>query len=425
MNTHTHNIKLLFLFVLIGVCGFGQTTNVGVVQVQPGTIFSSVAAFDNQSSASYTNDGEAYFYSHFNNDGVVTFTATSNGERYTRFEDHAQINPKVAHRITGSETSYFYDVLYNNGAPILPTYELHSAISVAGEADFNLGIVQNDIHGGLFIFEDDATAISVSDDSHVDGKVQKKGDDAFVYPIGDIKNDRGYYRLAAISAPDNTAHEFTSKYFFESPIGKLAESQTPTTNKEGNITLLDRAEFWTVTKENGSSDVMLTLSYSDQTTPVEIYTPEADIRIAYWDDGQKMWVDMGGVVDDVENTVTTPVNINGYGIFTLARVADTSELIIYNGISNNGDGLNDYFYIKNIQNLANNNVKIFNRWGVKVFETDDYDTNGNVFRGYSNGRATIQDNEELPTGTYFYVVSYDSSSGTRVNKSGYLYITTN
>ena len=419
MNTHTHNKKLLFLFVLIGVCGFGQTTNVGVVQVQPGTIFSSVAAFDNQSSATYTNDGEAYFFSHFNNDGVVTFTATSNGERLTRFEDHVQISPKVAQLMTGSKTSYFYDVLYNNDSGLVPTYELHSEISVAGEADFNEGIVQNDIHGGLIIFEDEATAISVSDDSHVDGVVQKKGDDAFVYPIGDIKNKTGYYRLAAISAPDAVAHDFNAKYFYETPIGKTAEGHTPTTDKEEEITLIDTNEFWTITRENGSGHVVLSLSYDAKTTLAEVMENPQEMVVTYWDDAKKEWINLGGVVDEIDRTVTTIADLSSYGIFTLARIEKPFN--IYNGISNNSDGVNDAFIIDGLP--AGNNVKIFNRWGVKVFETDEYGTDDNVFRGYSNGRATIKSSEKLPTGTYFYIINYQLNGSFKTH-SGYLYITT-
>ncbi|MDC0380422.1 gliding motility-associated C-terminal domain-containing protein [Flavobacteriaceae bacterium] len=421
MKKQIYNIKLLGVFLLGSTFGFAQTTNTGVLHVNPGTIFSSVTEFDNQAAASFTNNGESYFYSHFNNDGTVGFDAA--GERLTRFEAPYGNNPDEVQELTGANLSHLFDIQFNNDTALMPTYKLHSQISVANEADFNLGIVQDDVHGGLLIFEDDATAISVSDDSHVDGKVQKKGDDAFTYPIGDIKGGAGYYRYAAIDAPGNVDHDFTAKYFFETPIGKTAEGHTPTTNKEGNISLIDNAEFWTITKDKGSADVMLTLSYDAATTPTAIHTPEANIRIVHWDDAQKLWVDLGGIVDANANHVTTPATLDEYGIFTLARVEDTSELIVYNGISNNGDGDNDYFFIKGIKNLANNNVKIFNRWGVKVYETDDYDSNGNVFKGFSNGRATIKKSEKLPTGTYFYVVSYDYG-GKRINKSGYLYLTT-
>lgn len=423
MNTHVHNIKFLVLSLFVGVCGYAQTTNVGVIQVQPGTIFSSIGAFDNQTDATFTNDGESYFFSHFNNDGAVTFTSTSTGERYTRFEDHASIGPTVTQKITGTNPSYFYDVAYNNDKGLVPTYELHSEISVANEADFNEGIVQDDVYGGLIIFEDDATAVSVSDNSHVEGHVQKNGDDDFVFPVGDIKNGAGYYRFAAISAPESTDHDFTTKYFFETPVGVTAEGHTPTANTATDITLLDTNEFWTVTREQGTGHVALTLSYDDATTLASVMATPEDMVVAYWDNAQSQWVNLGGLVDETNQTVTTIADLTNYGLFTLAlKDSDVSvPFVIYNGISSNSDGKNDAFTIDGLP--VGNNVKIFNRWGVKVFETNEYNTKGNIFTGYSNGRGTVSSNEKLPTGTYFYVISYPENGESKIH-SGYLYITT-
>jgi len=42
--------------------------------------------------------------------------------------------------------------------------------------------------------------------------------------------------------------------------------------------------------------------------------------------------------------------LDAYGIFTLANTG-ADELVVYNGVSNNGDGVNDYFEIKNINAL--------------------------------------------------------------------------
>ena len=79
------------------------------------------------------------------------------------------------------------------------------------------------------------------------------------------------------------------------------------------------------------------------------------------------------------------------------------------------------FIIRNIESFPDNTVKIYNRWGVKVFETQGYDNQGNVFRGISNGRATIQENEQLPVGVYYYVIKY-TLNGEGKSIAGYLYI---
>ena len=143
-----------------------------------------------------------------------------------------------------------------------------------------------------------------------------------------------------------------------------------------------------------------------------------------------MWTDEGGVVNTNEKTVTSIATVSGYGVFTLARVKSSvdDDVEIFDAISPNEDDKNDYFYIKNITKYPDNRVQIFNRWGIKVFETTNYDSKGNVFRGYSDGRATISPDHLLPNGTYFYVVQYTKITGglsSTVKKAGYLYLSRN
>ncbi|CAA9194578.1 Ig-like domain-containing protein [Flavobacterium collinsii] len=96
-------------------------------------------------------------------------------------------------------------------------------------------------------------------------------------------------------------------------------------------------------------------------------------------------------------------------------------VIVYNAISPDGDGLNDYFKIDGLDKYPNNTVEIFNRGGVQIFKTSNYGSNANVFRGISEGRVTIDKQRGVPTGTYFYVLRYEAH-GTMNEKSGYLYV---
>jgi len=87
------------------------------------------------------------------------------------------------------------------------------------------------------------------------------------------------------------------------------------------------------------------------------------------------------------------------------------EIEIFNAVSHNNDGKNDFFKILNIELLEpNNTVTIYNRWGSKVFETENY-SEVNAFQGLN------QNGNELPTGTYFYKIFLKS---TRETKTGYL-----
>ena len=107
-----------------------------------------------------------------------------------------------------------------------------------------------------------------------------------------------------------------------------------------------------------------------------------------------------------------------------------SDLVIHNAFSPNGDTKNEIFLIEQIDQTEcypTNTVEIYNRWGVLVYETKQYDNASRVFRGTSEGRATVAKSSELPTGTYFYIIDYTdarASDGTIVNghEEGYLYL---
>ena len=104
------------------------------------------------------------------------------------------------------------------------------------------------------------------------------------------------------------------------------------------------------------------------------------------------------------------------------RVVIEDDIEIYNSISPNGDGVNDELLIRNIDFYPNNTLEIYNRWGVLVYEANGYGQNDVLFKGLSDGRTTINRNEELPEGSYFYTLTYINSKGIKRQKAGYLYI---
>ncbi|MFM9839281.1 MAG: IPT/TIG domain-containing protein [Cyclobacteriaceae bacterium] len=92
----------------------------------------------------------------------------------------------------------------------------------------------------------------------------------------------------------------------------------------------------------------------------------------------------------------------------------TGDIIVYNGISPNGDIFNATWQIKNIellQETKNNKVTLYNRWGDEVFSATNYDNKNKVFKGISNNGS------ELSSGTYFYKIEFESG---RNAKAGYL-----
>ena len=102
-------------------------------------------------------------------------------------------------------------------------------------------------------------------------------------------------------------------------------------------------------------------------------------------------------------------------------VSNEIPLVFHNGISVNGDGKNDGFVIEGIEHYPDNVLRIFNRWGVLVYEKERYG-NSDPFVGISNGRATVSKDTKLPQGTYYYLLEYTDLKGNRQEKSGWLYL---
>jgi gliding motility-associated-like protein len=72
---------------------------------------------------------------------------------------------------------------------------------------------------------------------------------------------------------------------------------------------------------------------------------------------------------------------------------------ISQGLSPNGDGLNDRFIINSLTDYPDHEIFIFNRWGNIVFRTKNY---GNDWEGTFNGNP-------LPDGTYFYLIELNNA----------------
>ena len=114
--------------------------------------------------------------------------------------------------------------------------------------------------------------------------------------------------------------------------------------------------------------------------------------------------------DDDDGIETTDEDANGDGDFSNDDVngngtpdylesdldPNADEVEIFNVITPNGDGIHDVLTIRGLEDFPNNTINIYNRWGVLVYATRAYNTQGNVFDGTSTGRVTVnQDNNCL------------------------------
>jgi gliding motility-associated-like protein len=100
-----------------------------------------------------------------------------------------------------------------------------------------------------------------------------------------------------------------------------------------------------------------------------------------------------------------------YRICNTAGICDSAEvsvqiycdkILIFNGISPNGDSDNDVWHLSGIEAFSKNEVRIFNRWGNLVFEASPY-SNNSPWDGTWNGK-------DLPDGLYYYLIDLGDNS---------------
>ncbi|WP_239759528.1 gliding motility-associated C-terminal domain-containing protein [Tenacibaculum finnmarkense] len=82
------------------------------------------------------------------------------------------------------------------------------------------------------------------------------------------------------------------------------------------------------------------------------------------------------------------------------------DIKISKAVTPNGDSWNQYFKVTGAESCGFRvNVKIFNRWGARVYKSNNYANNWN---GVSEG-LTFGNAERLPAGTYYYIVLLENS----------------
>ena len=202
------------------------------------------------------------------------------------------------------------------------------------------------------------------------------------------------------------------------PLEPIAEDDTGSGNVGEAITIdilgnddyLDNQD----TDNEGTTSITLINSTAQGTVSFDPNTGELTYTPTATEAGNTITI-----IYEVCNTQNgTPVCSTATVTIAIANVNDiTIESDLVSPNVNNG-----IFRITNIEAFPNNTVRIYNRWGVLVFETRTYDNAENAFRGISNGRATISQNSQLPVGIYFYIINYVNQAEEAITVDGYLYV---
>ena len=220
------------------------------------------------------------------------------------------------------------------------------------------------------------------------------------------------YHLTLADAETNTDAILTPTAYQSNPTTVYVRVENATTGcfetTALNLVLADSPE--TVFDSNIVYEVCPNASSPITVTATGVNYNASEVTVKWYNEG----VLIAGANSLALNTVVSPgtytieVTIIDSGC-TASEDVEVSELescVIPQGISPNGDNKNDFF---DLSSFDVQRLEIFNRYGTKVYSKANY---SNEWFGQS------QDGDELPVGTYYYVMKYQ---GGKV-KTSWVYI---
>lgn len=261
-------------------------------------------------------------------------------------------------------------------------------ITIESELDLQSSNLTS-VNGARIIFDPGAVVTGGSDQSHVVGPVEVKGEGDLLFPVG---NGTTYLPVELLGVTDATAAVTLT-------LNELTSSQTLSGDVE--LVKLSTKRFWELVLNSGninSSLIKLPLSEEDDLTDnldLLVVASSNTTTSEYASIGQS---DLTGSLSS-GSIISKETPVLKY--YTVAAVSGETAIEVYNGLSLSNDGKNDFIRIKNIELYPSCNVTIFNRWGDKVFEVEGY--NNLISDKRFNGDAKSGGNK-VPAGTYFYSI---------------------
>lgn len=340
------------------------------ITVAPNTVMTIKGSVDN--AGVLTNSGHLKVAGPWVNSG--TYHAA---EGEITFNSTSLTIPQIIHHNGQS----FYRMTVTGGTRKI----ILSDLIVGKEIRFRNGVIEA-AGDSRIILDPDVNISGASDSSHIHAAVYHKGTGHKVFPIG---NGLQYLPVELLDVQDPKA--MVGIQGFEFGNAALTKSST--------LGSISDTRYWHIDVASGGlnqSQVVLPLrDESWLADPDRVVVVQASALTENFTSlGRSL------VKGDISNgTVTSDLQVT-MPFVALATTAPETELVVYNAVSPNGDILNAFVRIENIENYPDNKFSVYNRWGDKVFEIANYDNRDHVFRGRSN----LQSQDELVTGTYFYVL---------------------
>ncbi|MEO9478865.1 MAG: gliding motility-associated C-terminal domain-containing protein [Maribacter dokdonensis] len=322
--------------------------------------------------------------------------------------------------VSGTVTPQFYDLelaLEND-------MQLDLGVDNISNTNFIFGnILTNLSQPNIFYnFVDNSFYNGENDFSKIEGYAAITNQQEFGFPIGDNE-----YLRPLILVSESVNLFAKSAYFYEDANNPVSLANTyNTATKAFDVELVSTAEFWQL---EGTVPSTVSLSWNLRSNLSRLTNDVSLIIPVGWSKAQQQWVNLSRsapVGTITEGFITTrSILPDEFEIITFGTSKEPYEplakdvLFIDNFfVSVNGDGVNDTFYIEELEEFNSNFVQIYDRYGLKVFEKTNYT---NEFVGFSNlDNVPFGAEEGLPTGVYFYTIHIPDED---LNYQGFLYLT--
>jgi len=288
------------LLLLASVAASAQTglTNHGNLKISPGSAMTVQGAFQNNTGASFVNDGNLYVKGNLQNSQASMSPGTG----------ILTLNGTTLQTISGTQVFRTNGLVTNNASGI----QINNDLSIAGTHTFSAGMLTTSSTPNYVIYQSGASYNGSSDELHINGSVKKIGSTNFTFPVG----DNTYLRSISISNI-SAAGEYAARYFVATPY--TGDLQAP-------LVSLDPNEYWEVNRITGGT-AQLTLNWDANKVAVPNWLL-SEIKVAGYDGNY--WLNRGGTASgDITGmgTITSELT-STFNLFTFGSTASIVPLTL-------------------------------------------------------------------------------------------------
>ena len=321
--------------------------------------------------------------------------------------------------VSGTITPQFFDTEIF----IANDLSLALGIDISNNLNFIVGNIRTPLTQAAvyYNFLDNAIYTGESDITKIIGYAAITNQQSFMFPVGDVE----FYRPLILES-ENTNFLAKCAYFFEDANTPISIAGSFNTNQlDRDLEFVSELEFWHL---EGSVPSTISLNWNARSAISSLTDDATKVVIVGWSKISSQWLNLGGnpVIGGLDQGFVTSDSFvpDEYEIITLGvskipfEPLSKEVLSLENYfVSVNGDGVNDSFFIPELLDYEGNFVQIYNRYGIKVFEMQNYT---DEFNGFSNlNNVPFKQEIGLPIGVYFYTIYIEEAD---LSYQGFLYL---